>query len=344
MAPVRLGDQEGQVPRGQVAEPPPPVRGGRRDLLERRHAGRDVVGEDRGDLSGIRRDRRADDWLWFGGITPRSVVAPRSAFSRLAGPRQSITPGTRRIDAGHRGIVDRIFDIGGAAGVRCTHGGHAADVSRARYESRPGRRAVVAASLADLRGPAEGTVELPIWLFWSSPDHTFDLGDQDMRRWLYQTVLREAGRPEDLTAYLDGDTLIALWPDLYLPKGVRQAWEEQHPVLRAAAAARRLMPVSEFHGQVAAIALRAAAPHGFALGGGNALIAHGVIDRFTQDVDVFSDEEGGVEAAAEAVEAALRAAGFGTERRDKAGGLGDIFYGLGEGWPSGSSPRRAGSR
>jgi predicted nucleotidyltransferase component of viral defense system len=91
------------------------------------------------------------------------------------------------------------------------------------------------------------------------------------------------------------------------------------------------MPVSEFHGQVAAIALAAAAPHGFALGGGNALIAHGVIDRFTQDVDVFSDEEGGVEAAADAVEAALRAAGFGTERRDKAGGLGDIFYGLGEG-------------
>jgi hypothetical protein len=111
------------------------------------------------------------------------------------------------------------------------------DVSRARYESRPGRRAVVAASLADLRGPAEGTVELPIWLFWSSPDHTFDLGDQDMRRWLYQIVLREAGSSEDLTAYLDGDTLIALWPDLYLPDGVRQAWEEQHPVLRAAATA-----------------------------------------------------------------------------------------------------------
>src|SRR5215471_2636127 len=91
------------------------------------------------------------------------------------------------------------------------------------------------------------------------------------------------------------------------------------------------MPVSKFHGQVAAIALRAAAPHGFALGGGNALIAYGVIDRFTQDVDVFSDEEGGVEAASDSVEAALREAGFGTERRDKAGGLGDIFYGLGEG-------------
>jgi hypothetical protein len=91
------------------------------------------------------------------------------------------------------------------------------------------------------------------------------------------------------------------------------------------------MPVGRFHGQVATIALSAAAPHGFALGGGNALIAHGIIERATQDVDVFSDEQGGVEAAADAVEAALREAGFGTERRDKTGGLGDIFYGLGEG-------------
>jgi Nucleotidyl transferase AbiEii toxin, Type IV TA system len=91
------------------------------------------------------------------------------------------------------------------------------------------------------------------------------------------------------------------------------------------------VPVSKFHGQVATIALRAAVPHGFALGGGNALIAHGIVDRFTQDVDVFSDQEGGVEAAAGAVEVALRDAGFGTERRDKAGGLPDIFYGMGEG-------------
>jgi hypothetical protein len=110
------------------------------------------------------------------------------------------------------------------------------DATRTRYQSRPGRLAVVAASLADLQGPTEGTVELPLWLFWSAPGHTFDLGDRDMRRWLYQTVLREASSPEDLTAYLDGDTLVALWPDLFLPKGVRQAWEERHPALRAAAA------------------------------------------------------------------------------------------------------------
>jgi predicted nucleotidyltransferase component of viral defense system len=91
------------------------------------------------------------------------------------------------------------------------------------------------------------------------------------------------------------------------------------------------MPVSELHGQVAAIALRAAARHGFALAGGNALMAYGVVDRFTADVDLFTDDEAGVPAAADAVEAALRKAGFGIERLDVATGLADIFYGMGEG-------------
>jgi hypothetical protein len=91
------------------------------------------------------------------------------------------------------------------------------------------------------------------------------------------------------------------------------------------------MPVGELHGRVAAIALRAAGRHGFALGGGNALMAYGVIDRFTADVDLFTDEEANLAAAAEAVEAALRAAGFGTERRDQSGGLDDVFYGMGDG-------------
>jgi Nucleotidyl transferase AbiEii toxin, Type IV TA system len=91
------------------------------------------------------------------------------------------------------------------------------------------------------------------------------------------------------------------------------------------------MPLSDLHREVAVIALRAASPHGFALGGGNALIAHGVIERPTEDVDVFSDLQGGVEAAADAVETALRDFGFTTERRDKIAGLADIFDGMGEG-------------
>ena len=91
------------------------------------------------------------------------------------------------------------------------------------------------------------------------------------------------------------------------------------------------MPVGELHGQVAAIALQAAGRHGFALGGGNALIAHGIIDRPTEDVDLFTDEDDGVTAAAGAVEAALRAAGFDAERQDKTAGLADVFYGMGDG-------------
>lgn len=91
------------------------------------------------------------------------------------------------------------------------------------------------------------------------------------------------------------------------------------------------MPVSALHLDVAAVALRAAGPYGFALAGGNALILHKVTDRHTQDVDLFTDEIGGVEAAASEVEDALAGAGFVIERRDKTGGLGDIFPGMGEG-------------
>jgi hypothetical protein len=91
------------------------------------------------------------------------------------------------------------------------------------------------------------------------------------------------------------------------------------------------MPISGLQREVATIALRVAARYGFALAGGNALMAYGVIDRPTEDVDLFSDQETGVAAAAEAVEAALRAAGFSAERQDGVNDLGDIFEGIGEG-------------
>lgn len=91
------------------------------------------------------------------------------------------------------------------------------------------------------------------------------------------------------------------------------------------------MPVSDLHRQVATIALCAARDHGFALGGGNALLAHGVISRPTQDVDLVTNQEHGVEAAAHAVDTALRRVGFTPGRRDETAGLTDIWPGLGEG-------------
>jgi hypothetical protein len=91
------------------------------------------------------------------------------------------------------------------------------------------------------------------------------------------------------------------------------------------------MPLDELHEEVARVALGAAAEHGFALGGGNALIAHGIISRPTEDVDLFTDEEHGVEAASASVQDALRGAGYQAEPVDKTAGLDDVFYGMGEG-------------
>lgn len=91
------------------------------------------------------------------------------------------------------------------------------------------------------------------------------------------------------------------------------------------------MPLDELHEEVARVALGAAAAHGFALGGGNALIAHGIISRPTEDVDLFTNEERGVEAASASVQDALRAAGYQAEPVDKTAGLDDIFYEMGEG-------------
>ena len=92
-----------------------------------------------------------------------------------------------------------------------------------QYQARPGRKVLVVTDLASLRGPAKGTVELPLWLYWSGPSPAFDLGKPFMRRWLYEIVLRE-GRPADILAYVDGALLLDLWADLVLPRAVRSAW------------------------------------------------------------------------------------------------------------------------
>ena len=107
----------------------------------------------------------------------------------------------------------------------------------APYLARPGRRVLVALDLADLRGPVAGRVELPLRLFWSGTSRVFDFGDQGTRQWVYETVLAQAACPEDLTGFLNDRELIALWPRMFVPRGVRAAWEEAHPVLRAASAA-----------------------------------------------------------------------------------------------------------
>jgi|SRR5579859_3416181 len=105
-----------------------------------------------------------------------------------------------------------------------------------RYQSRPGRTAVVVDDLGALRGPTAGEVDLPHRLLWR-PDRSVDLDQPWQVRLMYEAVLTESVRAEELCAWLDAGTLVGIWSELYLPRGVRRAWEERHPVLRRLPAA-----------------------------------------------------------------------------------------------------------
>jgi hypothetical protein len=56
-------------------------------------------------------------------------------------------------------------------------------------------------------------------------------------------VLIEAGTEIDLTDWLDKRALLAVWPQLYLPPFVRQAWEHRHPELACAGARPQFPPL-----------------------------------------------------------------------------------------------------
>jgi hypothetical protein len=80
----------------------------------------------------------------------------------------------------------------------------------------------------------------------------------------------------------------------------------------------------DFFRDVARIALAVATKHGFVLGGGVAWLVNGLVDRPTEDVDLFTDTAGGVAAAAGEVAAALAAAGYRVVREEGD----DLFDGM----------------
>jgi hypothetical protein len=91
------------------------------------------------------------------------------------------------------------------------------------------------------------------------------------------------------------------------------------------------MAFEDLHRRVAAIALRAVGgKYEVALAGGNALMVHHVVNRRTEDVDLFVRKLINVPAAATEIEEALRAAGYAATRIDQAGGLADIWPDAGD--------------
>jgi hypothetical protein len=91
---------------------------------------------------------------------------------------------------------------------------------------------VVADRLEDLRGPTEGTVNLPQHLDWSG-NASYDLDKPTRLASMYRTVLNEAGSVDDLRAWIDGQKLAQLWPTLWLPPKLQRLWERRFPELAA---------------------------------------------------------------------------------------------------------------
>jgi hypothetical protein len=85
--------------------------------------------------------------------------------------------------------------------------------------------------------------------------------------------------------------------------------------------------VIPFYTDVARVALAVAERHGFVLGGGFAWLMNGLVERPTVDVDLFTDTDGAAGAAADAVCAALREAGY-TVHEEEADDLLELFAGF----------------
>jgi hypothetical protein len=103
----------------------------------------------------------------------------------------------------------RVAAIGGAA-------------RGSRYADQ--RHYVVPTSLADLHGPAGGQVTLDRAMDWSG-DSTYDLDDPGDLQVMYQTVLNQAATVDDLSRWLNADTLRRVWPFLWLPARLRALWQ-----------------------------------------------------------------------------------------------------------------------
>jgi hypothetical protein len=97
-------------------------------------------------------------------------------------------------------------------------------------QRRYAKPVVVPDRLDLLGGPVTGVVSLPRHLKWSG-NPRYDLSQPGRIADLYRAVINEAAVPTDLHTYLERDTLLRLWPTLWLPIVIRDAWEACFPEL-----------------------------------------------------------------------------------------------------------------
>jgi hypothetical protein len=102
---------------------------------------------------------------------------------------------------------------------------------RTYAENRP---YVLPETLGELAGPVTGVIRLPLRLDWSERTE-FHLDDLAERNVMYERVIREATRIDDLRSYINEEVLRQVWGRLFLPPRVRRSWEDRFPDLRLAA-------------------------------------------------------------------------------------------------------------
>jgi hypothetical protein len=72
--------------------------------------------------------------------------------------------------------------------------------------------------------PGATRTQLPRHIWWSDPPLVFDLTKEKDRNRLYELVLTE-GSEDDVSQFIDFQTLLRIWPELFLPRYVRRQWE-----------------------------------------------------------------------------------------------------------------------
>ena len=171
----------------------------------------------------------------------------------------------------------------------------------------------MAERLDDLRGPTEGTVNLPQHLDWSG-NASYDLDKPARLASMYRTVLNEASSTDDLRAWIDGRMLVAAVAHALAAAAGATALGEPFPGAGLAPRRSGLAWTPSTSG-LARIGLDAAERYGFALAGGYAVQAAGFLQRPSEDIDLFTvwERRGEFETAAGAIVDAYLAAGLSVE-------------------------------
>jgi hypothetical protein len=173
------------------------------------------------------------------------------------------------------------------------------------------RHYVVPASLADLLGPRRGTVTLDRSLDWSG-DGTYDLDDAGDLQVMYQTVLNQAATAGDLCRWLDADLSAPAVADTLASCAIAVAVAGAFPGAGRTTTDAGRLNVEPGLLKLAEMGLRVAGRYGFALAGGYAVQAHGILDRPSEDIDLFTawERRSDFTVAVEVVVDAYRAHGY----------------------------------